>query len=182
MQVKISAREGGRTEREYPIDVGAFPAAMRKEKDTLNRKFVRRYFMGFQKWPKREPLKHFFPVPNEIFILGLSPGEIAVYCYLLRTEDRQTFQCYPSYEAIGKAVGVSKNTVAKYVRSLEKKGLIRTEPTVVRSKDGRLLNGNLLYTICPIQAAVEAFYERQLSMAGRQHIAPLNQKGGETVC
>ena len=108
--------------------------------------------MGFQKWPKREPLKHFFPVPNEIFILGLSPGEIAVYCYLLRTEDRQTFQCYPSYEAIGKAVGVSKNTVAKYVRSLEEKGLI---------------NGNLLYTICPIQAAVEAFYERQLSMAGR---------------
>lgn len=123
-----------------------------------------------------------FPVPNEIFILGLSPGEIAVYCYLLRTEDRQTFQCYPSYEAIGKAVGVSKNTVAKYVRSLEEKGLIRTEPTVVRSKDGRLLNGNLLYTICPIQAAVEAFYERQLSMAGRQCMAPLNQKGGETVC
>ena len=69
--------------------------------------------MGFQKWSKREPLKNFFPVPNEIFILGLSPGEIAVYCYLLRTEDRQTFQCYPSYEAIGKAVGVSKNTVAK---------------------------------------------------------------------
>ena len=118
--------------------------------------------MGFQKWPKREPLKHFFPVPNEIFILGLSPGEIAVYCYLLRTEDRQTFQCYPSYEAIGQVVGVTKNTVAKYVRSLEEKGLIRTEPTVVRSKDGRLLNGNLLYTICPIQAAVEAFYERQL--------------------
>ena len=85
--------------------------------------------MGFQKRPKREPLKHFFPVPNEIFILGLSPGEIAVYCYLLRTEDRQTFQCYPSYEAIGKAVGVSKNTVAKYVRSLEGKGLIRTQPT-----------------------------------------------------
>ena len=77
---------------------------------------------------------------------------------------------------------MSRNTVAKYVRSLEEKGLIRTEPTVVRSKDGRLLNGNLLYTICPIQAAVEAFYERQLNMAGRQHIAPLNQKGGEMVC
>ena len=77
---------------------------------------------------------------------------------------------------------MSKNTVAKYVRSLEEKGLIRTEPTVVRSKDGRLLNGNLLYTICPIQAAVEAFYERQLSMARRQHMVPLNQKGGEAVC
>ena len=114
--------------------------------------------MGFQKWPKREPLKHFFPVPNEIFILGLSPGEIAVYCYLLRTEDRQTFQCYPSYEAIGKAVGVSKNTVAKYVRCLEEKGLIRTERTKVVSRDGKILNGTLLFPICPIPAAVQAFY------------------------
>ena len=47
------------------------------------------------------------------------------------------------------------------MRSLEEKGLIRTEPTMVRSKDGRPLNGNLLYTIRPIQAAVELFYERQ---------------------
>jgi len=117
--------------------------------------------MKFQKWPKREPIKHFFPVPNEIFILGLSPGEIAVYCYLLRIEDRQTFQCYPSYKTIGKALGMSENTVSKYVRSLEEKGLIRTEPTMVRSKDGRPLNGNLLYTIRPIQAAIELFYERQ---------------------
>ena len=62
------------------------------------------------------------------FLFWLSPGEIAVYCYLLRTEDRQTFQCYPSYEAIGKAVGVSKNTVAKYVRSLEEKGLVNDQP------------------------------------------------------
>ena len=146
--------------------------------------------MGFQKWPKREPLKNFFPVPNEIFILGLSPGEIAAYCYLLRTEDRQTFRCYPSYEAIGKAVGVSKNTVAKYVRGLEEKGLIRTERTKVVSRDGKILNGNLLFTICPIQAAVQAFYERQLSVAdlemeryqARRRIAQLHKEEGETVC
>ena len=146
--------------------------------------------MGFQKWPKREPLKNFFPVPNEIFILGLNPGEIAVYCYLLRTEDRQTFQCYPSYEAIGKAVRVSKNTVAKHVRSLEEKGLIRTQRTKVLSRDGKTLNGNLLFTICPIQAAVQAFYERQLRMAdlemeryqARQRIAQLHKREGETVC
>ena len=56
---------------------------------------------------------------------------------------------------------MSENTVSKYVRSLEEKGLIRTEPTMVRSKDGRPLNGNLLYTIRPIQAAIELFYERQ---------------------
>lgn len=139
--------------------------------------------MGFQKRPKREPIKHFFPVPNEIFILGLSPG--GDRCLLLSAADRgpsdlPMLSQLRSHSA--RPVGVSRNTVAKYVRSLEEKGLIRTEPTVVRSKDGRLLNGNRLYTICPIQAAVEAFYERQLSMAGRQHIAPLNQKGGETVC
>lgn len=140
--------------------------------------------MGFQKWPKREPLKHFFPVPNEIFILGLSPGEIAVYCYLLRTEDRQTFQCYPSYEAIGKAVGVSKNTVAKYVCSLEEKGLIRTEPSTVTTKDGRMRNGSLIYTIRPIQEALELNYQRQFLQAERdmerakaeKRLAELNQQ------
>lgn len=45
--------------------------------------------------------------------------------------------------------------------SSAEKGLIRTEPTMIRSKDGRPLNGNLLYTIRPIQAAMESFYERQ---------------------
>ena len=136
----------------------------------------------FRRWPKRDPNKHYYLVPNEVFNLGLSSHEIAVYNYLLRCEDRRTYQCHPSYRTIGRAVQLSENTVRKYVAGLEEKGLIRTEPTVVRSKDGRLLNGNLLYTICPIQAAVEAFYERQLSMAGRQHMVLLNQKGGEMVC
>ena len=68
-----------------------------------------------------------------------------------------------------------ENTVSKYVRSLEEKGLIRTEPTMIRSKDGRPLNGNLLYTICPIQAAEESFYQRQFRQleedAARQRAA-----------
>ena len=61
------------------------------------------------------------------------------------------------------------------MRSLEAKRLIRTEPTMVRSKDDRPLNGNLLYTIRPIQAAVELFYERQFQQleedAARQRVA-----------
>ena len=119
--------------------------------------------MKFQPWPKRDPNKNYFKVPNEVFHIGLSYPEISVYCYLLSMEDRETYQCYPSYKTIGKALGMSENTVSKYVRSLEEKGLIRTEPTMVRSKDGRPLNGNLLYTIRPIQAAIELFYERQLT-------------------
>ena len=117
--------------------------------------------MKFQQWPKRDPDKNYFKVPNEVFHIGISYPEISIYCDLLSIEDRETYQCYPSYKTIGKALGMSENTVSKYVRSLEEKGLIRTEPTMVRSKDGRPLNGNLLYTIRPIQAAIELFYERQ---------------------
>lgn len=117
--------------------------------------------MSYNRWPKRDPIKNYFPVPNEIFNIGLDYREISLYSYLLRIEDRETFQCYPSYKTIGRAIGMSENTVAKYVRSLEDKGLIYTEPTMVQSRDGRPLNGNLRYTIRPIQGAVEAFYERQ---------------------
>ena len=117
--------------------------------------------MNYKRWPKRDPNKNYFLVPNEVFHIGLSYPEISIYCYLLSIEDRETYQCWPSYKTIGKALGMCENTVSKYVRSLEEKGLIRTEPTMVRSKGGRPLNGNLLYTICPIQAAVELFYERQ---------------------
>ena len=117
--------------------------------------------MKFQQWPKRDPRKNYFLVPNEVFHIGLSHPEISIYCYLLSIENRETYQCWPSYKTIGKALGMCENTVSKYVRSLEEKDLIRTEPTMIRSKDGRPLNGNLLYTIRPIQAAVESFYERQ---------------------
>ena len=100
-------------------------------------------------------------VPNEIFSIGLDYREISLYAYLLRCENRETYQCYPSYKTIGKAIGMSENTVAKYVRQLEEKGLIYTEPTIMQSKDGKPLNGNLLYTIRPIPGVLEAFYERQ---------------------
>ena len=98
-------------------------------------------------------LKNTFPFPNEIFILGLCPGELAVYSYLLCCANRKTGQCWPSYKAIGKAVGMTENTVAKYVASLERKDLIRTEPTTVTTKAGIKRNGNLLYTGgCPSAA------------------------------
>ena len=101
-------------------------------------------------WQKPDPVKNYYPVPKVICQLGLSPGEIAVYSFLLFCEDRKTYQCYPSYRTIGDAVGMSRNTVCKYVRSLEEKGLIRTERTTVTLKDGRKRNGSLLYTLLPV--------------------------------
>ena len=118
--------------------------------------------MKYQKWPKRDPIKNYFPVPNEVFLLGLSPGELAVYSYLLFCEDRSTYQCWPSFKTIGKATGMSTNTVRKYVRMLEDRELITTEPTSVTSKDGQKRNGNVLFTIRPIQVAVEQFYQQQM--------------------
>ena len=110
---------------------------------------------------------HYFSLPNAIFYLGLKPGELAVYAYLLFCEDRTTYQCYPSYSTIGRAVGMSKNTVQKYVCGLEEKRLITTEPTSIRTKDGQKRNGSLLYTIRPIQEAVERSTAIQSKGAGR---------------
>ena len=121
----------------------------------------------FQRWPKRDPNKHYYLVPNEVFNLGLSSHEIAVYNYLLRCEDRRTYQCHPSYRTIGRAVQLSENTVRKYVAGLVEKGLIRTESSTITTKDGRMRNGSLIYTICPIQEALELNYQRQFQQAER---------------
>ena len=105
--------------------------------------------------PWQTPARNYYPLPKVLCRLGLSPGEIAVYSFLMYCENRTTYQCYPSYRTIGEAVGMSRNTVAKYVRQLEEKGLIRTERTTVTLKDGRRRNGSLLYTILPPEQAVE---------------------------
>ena len=94
-------------------------------------------------WPTRDSVKDYFPLPKEIFSLGLSAAEIAIYAYLLFCEDRQTFQCWPSYRKIGEAVGLSPNTIRKHIRSLEERDLLVTEPTQVTTKDDRKRNGNL---------------------------------------
>lgn len=83
-----------------------------------------------------------------------------MYC-----ENRTTYQCYPSYRTIGEAVGMSRNTVAKYVQLLEEKELIRTERTTITLKDGRKRTGSLLYTILPPEQAVEQFNRQQLAKA-----------------
>ena len=57
---------------------------------------------------------------------------------------------------------MSENTVRKYVRELEYKALILTEPTKYESTSGQVRNGNLIFTILPIQGAIEYHSECQL--------------------
>ena len=113
----------------------------------------------------------YFPVPKSIFNLGLVSGEILVYIYLMYCEDRKTFQCYPSYNTIGTAVGMSKNTVKKYVEGLERRGLIYTEPTMVRTKDGRNHNGSLLYTLQPLKPIEDAYFDKLIRIQNSKILA-----------
>lgn len=115
----------------------------------------------FRRWPKRDPIKNCFLLPNEVFQLGLSGGAKLVYAYLIYCEDRDTYQCVVSYKKIGHNVNMSVNTVRKYVTELVDKGLIATENTTVTNKDGQKQNGCLRYTIRPIQEAVEQYLQRQ---------------------
>ena len=114
---------------------------------------------------KREILDDYFPMPNAVFRLELDAGEVAVYAFLLYCEDRKTYQCHPSYSTIGRAVKMSVNTVKKYVSSLEKKGLIFTEHTTVKKRDGRAHNGSLRYTLKPIKPIEEAYFQKKIREA-----------------
>ena len=118
--------------------------------------------MSYRQWTKRDPVKNYFPLPNEIFSLGLSATAIAVYGYLLRRENRETYECLASYRMIGEAIGKSVTTVRKYVAELEERGLITTERTSIMTKDGRKWNGCLRYHILPIQLVIDRYTERQL--------------------
>ena len=115
-------------------------------------------------YTKRSPLGHYFLLPNEIFTLGFSPGEMTAYAYLIFCEDRKTHQCWPSIGRISQHTGMSANTVAKHIRQLEEKRLIDVEPTKVRTKTGEVRNGTLLFMIRPIQEAVNYKLERDLAV------------------
>ena len=111
----------------------------------------------------RDKPGNYFPMPKSIFRLGLTSGEILVYAYLMYCEDRKTFQCHPSFSTIGEAVGMSNNTVKKYVQALELKGLITTEHTKIKTRDGRVHNGSLLYTLKPIEPIEERYFQQVLA-------------------
>ena len=121
--------------------------------------------MNYYNSNRRDRRGKYFPMPSIIFHLGLNVNEIAILAFLMSIENRKTYQCHPSYATIGEACGISVNTVRKYVESLQRKGLIYTEPTKVTTRDGRAHNGSLLYTILPIQPIEEAYYEEQMRKA-----------------
>ena len=114
-----------------------------------------------------EHVKNCFPVPNILLDMDLPASAVAVYLYLLRHADRRTNQCYPSEVTMAKSLHLARNTVAKYVRLLEERGLIITEHTKIITKNGIKKNGSLLYTIIPLQKVMEQHYEQQFNALER---------------
>ena len=106
--------------------------------------------------------KKFFTLPNEVFLLQLSPSAFMVYAYLLLIEDRRTHTCHPSYNTISAATGVSKNTAMKSISTLLEMGLITVESSSYFDKCGMKWKGNNLYTILPVRSAVDTFHRQQL--------------------
>lgn len=131
-----------------------------------------------QEWLTGEVFENVFPLPNEVFQLGLKPGELLVYIYLLYCKNMKSGECWPSYSTIGKAVGMTKKTVRKHVCALVDKGLIQTENTTVRWKDGLAYNGNLRYTFRPIK---EVLKERERQMLAELKLAAAQRKWDERV-
>ena len=72
---------------------------------------------------------------------------------------------------------MSENTVRKYIRRLEERDLITTEPTEVITRASGRRNGNLLFILRPIQEVINQYYDHQMEQlelaTERQHVAKL---------
>ena len=126
-----------------------------------------------QKWITGEVFEAVFPLPNEVFQLGLKAGDLLVYIYLQYQKGARSGQCWPSYATIGKAVGMSRKTVQKHIGVLVDKGLVQTEETTIRRKNGFVYNGSLLYTLKPIQQVMR---EREKELLAELKLAKAQSK------
>ena len=126
-----------------------------------------------QEWITGEVFKAVFPLPNEVFQLGLKAGDLLVYIYLQYQKGVRSGQCWPSYTTIGKAVGMSRKTVQKHIGALVDKCLVQTEETTIRRKNGFVYNGSLLYTLKPIQQVMR---EREKEFLAELKLAEAQRK------
>ena len=62
--------------------------------------------------------------PYEV-MKGLKPNMQVLYAWLVRHRNRHTSHCYPSVKLLVKECGVSRTTVMKTLKQLEKEGLIK---------------------------------------------------------
>lgn len=151
---------------------------VRKSRNTMSLTRSISWMLTKQKWLTGEVFDALFPLPNDVFQLGLKGGDLLVYIYLQYQKGVRSGQCWPSYSTIGAAVGMSRKTVRKHVCALVDKGLMQTENTTVRWEDGHVYNGNLLYTLTPIQQVMK---EREDELLAGLKLAAAQRKWDQKV-
>ena len=118
-----------------------------------------------------DPETGYFKTPNVIYNLGLTPGEILVYCYLLRIEDRSTFDAVAKRSTIAKALGIkTPKTVSRHINGLVEKHLITVKNTVIVHENGAVLNGCLKFHIRPIGDAVCYHHEIEMDRLAEEKV------------
>lgn len=92
-----------------------------------------------------DPNQNSFPLPHEVFELGLEQGALLVYIYLVHHRSLKHSPARLSYDAIGKAVGLCEKTVRRHLRTLASSGFIRIE----------CVGKGFSYALCPIRNNVK---------------------------
>ena len=86
-----------------------------------------------------------FPLPHEVFELGLSHGPLLVYISLVYLKSLRHSVVALSCAAISKLVSLCEKSVRTHLRALESEGLIQVEYS----------GGKFTCTLCPIRDMVE---------------------------
>ena len=103
----------------------------------------------------------FFSLPNEVYLLKLSPGALAVYAYLVCCADWRTKKCHPSYKTIAAHTRMCVSTAENRITELVDAGLIAAEHSDY-FRYGLKRIGNNIYTLLSVRGVAEAYYQRQL--------------------
>ena len=73
-----------------------------------------------------DPNQNSFPLPHEVFELGLERGALLVYVYLVYHKSLKHSPSALSCAIVGKAVGLCEKTVRRHLHTLVNQGLIQT--------------------------------------------------------
>ena len=91
-------------------------------------------------WLAGTPSPDTFPLPHEVFELGLEQGALLVYIYLVYHKSLKHSASKLSCSAISKAVGLCEKTVQRHLHTLISKGFIRVAG----------YDSSFFYELCPI--------------------------------
>ena len=99
-----------------------------------------------------DPNQNSFPLPHEVFELGLEQGALLVYVYLVYHKSLKHSANELNCAIVSKAVGLCEKTARRHLRTLVNQGLIQVADC------GRVFSCSL----CPIWDKVQEYHSKDL--------------------